>query len=268
VIESFIHHIPNLSEYYIYLNDDMMLLQPYNYDVFFDKEGRPIESRELSPITSFFTPPSTEPLEQFSFNDMIRWNNSLLNNMIRKDVWGKEKSFSNSHYISQHVPSPFRKSWRKELEVFFQKNLPEYYETTLSSRTRSTYNIATNSLWKKYWHINRYGCSSEHFHVHMITISHLHPSFQDSHKLLQLLSQPRSSPSLSSLSVTTHTPLPAKRQTTVPMPIPPSKPFQPHVLVVQNNIDGRNEGVRGLMGFVYLERVMDVLFSHNDNKAQ
>jgi hypothetical protein len=268
VIESFIHYIPNLSEYYVYLNDDMMMLHPYQYDFFFDEEGRPIESREHSPIVSFFTPPSMA--QEYDFNDMIRWNNSILNKMLEKGFLKEKNSdrdpYSKIHYMSQHVPSPFRKSWRKELEIFFQTNLPEYYEKTLSSRTRCTYNIAVNSLWKKYWHIYRYGCSSEHFHVHMITISHLDPSFHDSYKLLRIpSSSPSASPSPHCSIITTHTPLPAKQMTTPPSQ---SKPFRPDILVIQNNIDGRVEGVRGLLGFVYLERIMDVLFSHNDNKPQ
>jgi hypothetical protein len=32
------------------------------------------------------------------------------------------------------------------------------------------------------------------------------------------------------------------------------------VLVIQNNIDGRNESIKGLIGFAYLERVLDILF--------
>jgi hypothetical protein len=280
VIESFIHYIPNLSEYYVYLNDDMMMLHPYQYYFFFDEEGRPIESREHSPIVSFFTPPSMA--QEYDFNDMIRWNNSILKTMLEKGFLKEKNSdrdpYTKIHYMSQHVPSPFRKSWRKELEIFFQTNLSEYYEKTLISRTRCTYNIAINSLWKKYWHVYRYGCSSEHFHVHMITISHLDPSFHDSYKLLRISSSsssppasPSSPPSHHRSIITTHRPFPTKQMTTPKITTTPpsqSKPFKPDILVIQNNIDGRIESVMGLIGFVYLERIMDVLFSHNDNKPQ
>lgn len=41
-IESCIHRIPNLSEHFIYGNDDMLFLQPVTADSFFHSDGRPI----------------------------------------------------------------------------------------------------------------------------------------------------------------------------------------------------------------------------------
>ena len=42
VIESYIANIPDLSEHFIYANDDMSISRPVEPDFFFDKEGKPI----------------------------------------------------------------------------------------------------------------------------------------------------------------------------------------------------------------------------------
>ena len=280
VIESFVHEIPDLSEYYVYINDDMILLRVYHFHDFFDDKGKPIESRENVPLVSSWVgghedkknmdclPTTTKP-KMYNFNDMMLWNNELISR-----VFPQNETY---HYGSQHVPSAFRKSWRKDMERFFQENLPTIYEATLVSKTRQIHNLAVNSLWKRYWHIYQYNCTSRHFNVNMITISHLQPSFQQSYQLLL-----QSKSSISSSPIPTKTVLHHKRTLTptptrIPTPTPTRIPTPTvmkimeemkqrkgeeveDVLVIQNNIDGRNESIKGLIGFAYLERVLDILF--------
>ena len=50
-IENFIHKIPGLSEYFIYFNDDMMILHETQPFVFFEKETmKPITSKDLDRV--------------------------------------------------------------------------------------------------------------------------------------------------------------------------------------------------------------------------
>ena len=275
VIESFVHDIPDLSEHYVYINDDMILLRVYHFHDFFDDQGKPIESRENVPLVSSLGKedkiidrlPTDTKTTMYNFNDMILWNNEILSR-----VFPQNETY---HYGSQHVPSAFRKSWRKDLERFFQENLPTIYEATLLSKTRQIHNLAVNSLWKRYWHIYQYNCISRHSKVYMITISHLQPSFQKSFQLL--LHSKNNTCSLSSpipKTVLHHkrTPTPTPTLTPTPTATPTTilKEMNQRnqrnmeegedVLVIQNNIDGRNESIKGLIGFAYLERVLDILF--------
>ena len=51
-IELFLHKIPDLSEHFIYVNDDMSLLHHANKSLFFDIDGLPINDfhfRRLKP---------------------------------------------------------------------------------------------------------------------------------------------------------------------------------------------------------------------------
>ena len=49
VIESFLHKIPNLSEHFIYANDDMFFLNDMRRSFFFDNTGRPIARFQKMP---------------------------------------------------------------------------------------------------------------------------------------------------------------------------------------------------------------------------
>ena len=54
-IETMLHYIPNLSEYFIYFNDDMFLIKPTKISDWF-KDGRPIVSGKWKKLPQNYTP--------------------------------------------------------------------------------------------------------------------------------------------------------------------------------------------------------------------
>ena len=101
-IESYIHHIPNLSENFFYLNDDIFFGMPVNKNWWFDEE-----------LKYFY---DNEP-----HNDYGELQSKLLspiNSSIQSKLWLK-KRYSNYRHQNRalaHAPRPYRKSLLLEIE--------------------------------------------------------------------------------------------------------------------------------------------------------
>jgi hypothetical protein len=101
-IESFIHHIPNLSENFFYLNDDIFFGMPVNKNWWFD-EG----------LKYFY---DNEPHEEYGeLQSMLL---SPINSSIQSKLWLKEKyaSYKHQNLALAHAPRPYRKSLLLEIE--------------------------------------------------------------------------------------------------------------------------------------------------------
>jgi hypothetical protein len=153
-IESALHHIPGLSERYLYFNDDMILLGDVFPSDFFDKDGRTIET-ECAFVSGNTTDARFRPLrlkdKPYDFLRLMAFNHSLLSAYFVKE---KERR------LSQHVPSANRKSYQRALDAFLRGVMTgkkDLYGHTVESKTRKNTNVARNSLFKKYFNMYRFG---------------------------------------------------------------------------------------------------------------
>ena len=101
-IESYIHHIPNLSENFFYLNDDIFFGMPVDTKWWFDSKLKYFYDNE--PHSSY---KESQP-------DLL----SPINGSIQSSVWLKEK-YKNYKHINialAHAPRPFKKSLLLQVE--------------------------------------------------------------------------------------------------------------------------------------------------------
>ena len=179
-IENFIHKIPGLSEYFIYFNDDMMILHETQPFVFFEKETmKPITSKDLDRVHKtkeyrYWKKEESEikPLhldlfhqKNFSLLELVNQNNEILDL-----AFGKE-----TRYRSQHVPYACRKSYLDHIDEFLKTIHIEKYSLYQHSGMYPFRNInsaARFSFFKKYFEIYHYQCSEVTLPLLTINIDH------------------------------------------------------------------------------------------------
>ena len=117
-IESNLHHIKGLSEYYLYFNDDVFLTQPVTPDDFFTETGK---------MRLFFSthelPKGPPYAEDNGFVAASKNTSHLLST-----IFGNEKRFFHSH-------TPF--SCRVSASMLAEAMFPEVFATVSSHRFRS-----------------------------------------------------------------------------------------------------------------------------------
>jgi UDP-glucose 4-epimerase len=131
-VESQLHNIPGLSEYFLYSNDDMFFGRPVQPSMFFSSGG----VTKFIEATTRIGLGSSDP-SRSGFENSARINRDLL-----------QKKFG--HVITRHLehsPAPLRKSVIARLEATF----PDEFRRTAASRFRSKSDISvTNSLYHYY----------------------------------------------------------------------------------------------------------------------
>ena len=143
-IELFMYRIPDLSENFIYMNDDMLFLNEYNVDDFFDKDMNPLIMVEEHPLKkkntytlSLVKTMKLANLENADFS--VKWKGHILR--------------------SDHAPNP--------MKVSLWKYYWEKYETELKesiSRFRKPINITqelSNYHYYMYYTVNNMNCFSK-----------------------------------------------------------------------------------------------------------
>lgn len=101
-IESYIHHIPNLSENFFYLNDDIFFGMPVDKQWWFDKE-----------LKYFY---DNEPHDEYNeFQSLLL---SPINASIQSKLWLKEKykNYIHQNIALAHAPRPYKKSLLFKIE--------------------------------------------------------------------------------------------------------------------------------------------------------
>ena len=101
-IESYIHHIPNLSENFFYLNDDIFFGMPVDKQWWFDKE-----------LKYFY---DNEPHDEYSeLQSMLL---SPINASIQSKLWLKDKykNYKHQNIALAHAPRPYKKSLLFKIE--------------------------------------------------------------------------------------------------------------------------------------------------------
>jgi hypothetical protein len=101
-IESYIHHIPNLSENFFYLNDDIFFGMPVDKNWWFDKG-----------LKYFY---DKEPHDEYG--DLQSMLLSPINSSIQSKLWLKEKysNYKHQNIALAHAPRPYKKSLLLEIE--------------------------------------------------------------------------------------------------------------------------------------------------------
>jgi len=131
-VESQIHHIPGLSEYFLYSNDDMFFGRPVSPDMFFSPGG----------LTKFIEASTRIGLGENNAYRSGFENAARVNRRLLHERFGR---VTTRHL--EHTAAPLRKSVVEELERTF----PEDFERTAASRFRSSTDISvTNSLYHYY----------------------------------------------------------------------------------------------------------------------
>lgn len=150
VIEQYLHKIPELSEHYLYLNDDNIILNELTPDYFFNDKG--VIYATKGGLVSSRISDYDKYKNTFSFMDNIRINNQIL------DKIGKyEKT---RHHI-QHVPKMYKKSLDEKMEerlktikLPYSKN--NIFDATSENKFRKNTDLCMNVMIKyylyKYWY--------------------------------------------------------------------------------------------------------------------
>ena len=154
-IEINFHRIKNLSEHFVYFNDDMYLTAPTKPSDFFNEEGLPKYNTSLSPIipqrygTANFQVNDMEIITSYFSRKEIMKNGHLFNlgqgikNIIKTLLYCHSKyicGFSETHLPYPMLKSTMNEVWQKEKSI-------------LESTSRSKFREKTNvNFWLfKYW---------------------------------------------------------------------------------------------------------------------
>ncbi|GAG94869.1 unnamed protein product, partial [marine sediment metagenome] len=140
-IECNIDNIPNLSEYFLYFNDDMFLGKELKYDYLFHKNsGKPKFFLDEYAGTPFFF--KRKPITGYEF----AWKN--INNLLKNRF-----NIENEKGVSPiHQCRLYKKSYIKEVKKIFKK----YFKITSKSRFRSTKDISPLGLVSMYTLYRKY----------------------------------------------------------------------------------------------------------------
>ena len=152
-IEAYLHRIPNLSEYYLYLNDDLIFLKKINVDYFIGKDKKPYVLYSKDKKAEKITEKEIQYYKKYKFIDAWCYNNYLL------DKIGK---YEKSRYTVSHVPRMYRRSYdyiiEKKLKEYYNDNGVNLYDYTGSCKFRVNDVLFLNVLIKPYLYHYWFGC--------------------------------------------------------------------------------------------------------------
>ncbi|ADD45303.1 stealth family protein [Stackebrandtia nassauensis] len=131
-IESQLHHIPGLSDQFLYFNDDMFLGRPLTPQRFFEANG----------LSRFFFAGSHVPLGPITENDTPVDAACKNNRELLRDKFGKTIS-----QTFQHVPYPLRRDVMFDIE----KDFEEAHQRTAASRFRALTDLSIPSSFQHYY---------------------------------------------------------------------------------------------------------------------
>lgn len=141
-IEIHLHRIPNLSEKYLYLNDDMFFGRQVRLDDFLDSNNRSyiFLDRNSNVSGGIF---SSKINGNYTYADAINYTNRVLHKTLKIKC---------KKYLLQHLPYIHHKSCDLEIYQFLKR---ENLYLSTCSRFRENRNIKTQSLFYPYYAISR-----------------------------------------------------------------------------------------------------------------
>ena len=154
-VEAYIHHIPNLSEKYLYLNDDFMFLKPTKPSLFLEN-NLPTNLYQYNEIPKSF-PEKYYSIDRKLYNYKAGF---AFNNILLHKLTGNEED----RHTYTHVPKIFK----KEFDVEIEKRLKKYiidndniniYDMTGMSKFRRNDNLYLVGLVKDYLYKHWFGCA-------------------------------------------------------------------------------------------------------------
>lgn len=166
-IESQLHHIPGLSERYLYVNDDIMFGRPLTPGLFFGPAG----------VTKFFRSKAVLDVAPPTARDLPVLSAAKNNRELIRSEYGT--------WITQkfkHTPHPQRRDVLEELEA----HEPALFAATASSAIRHPDDISVTSALHHYW-----AYASGRAHEGAIRYAYIDLARADVDELLALLRQRR-----------------------------------------------------------------------------
>lgn len=140
-IESCLHNIPNLSEHFIYLNDDFLVTAPsYPHD-YFDMSGRTVVNLTSRRIVHKKHKPIISGYDSYFF---IACVNSM-------ELMSEYEYFRNFLSLHEHTPYPLKKSIMNEIEQLFQEEL----QKTRAARIRTENDISLTYFLHHHYALHR-----------------------------------------------------------------------------------------------------------------
>ena len=145
-VEPYLHHIPGLSDNYLYMNDDFMFIKPVNKSYFIDRENKPTPLHTSDYKRKYVNEYDID-LNQYFFD-----NGYAINNFILDSIGGEEKE---GRYLVSHVPKIFNIKYDYQIENKLKKyyiddtNL-NVYDKTGMSKFRKNSNLYLVSILKEY----------------------------------------------------------------------------------------------------------------------
>ena len=131
-IESRLHHVPGLSEHFLYLNDDMFFGRPVVPQTFFTGSG----------LTKAFLSSSRVPMDPVGEDDTpvdaaLKNNRQLLGRRFGRTM---SQTFLHAPYVL-----------RRDVLADIERTFPEEHARTAGSRFRSTQDLSITSSLHHYW---------------------------------------------------------------------------------------------------------------------
>jgi len=148
-IEMYLHHIPGLSEYYIYANDDFMFTKDTDKSYYINENSMPYVL--LTDTIVNVEPNINLNLNGNGFKCGLKFNSNILDK-----ITGQEKRFE-----IPHCPMMYKKSYDFEIEKYFKNYFLEninYFDKTGSAKFRRCDDLYLVSLIKPYLYKHWYKC--------------------------------------------------------------------------------------------------------------
>ena len=153
-IEVLIHKIPDLSEKFIYFNDDMILTRKINPDYYF-KNGKVNDCAILNPIATTIPHIVCNDMIEINKNfkrtkvfkkNFFKWFNLKYKGQLLKTFcllpWNNFPGFVNTHFSNPYTISLFNKVW---------DNCEDVLNSTIHNRFRSIGDV--NQWLFRYWNL-------------------------------------------------------------------------------------------------------------------
>ena len=166
-IELNLHRIEELSEHFVYFNDDTFLMKAVTEEEFF-KNGLPCDMGVCEVLVTkedfSYIPHNNMRIINKYFNKQVnmkknisKWFNVKYKSLLYRNIvlfpWKVHTGFYNHHMPSAHLKSTYREVWEKEEEILHQTSLHKF-------RTREDV-----SAWLfRYWRL-----ANSEFHPHAIS---------------------------------------------------------------------------------------------------
>jgi len=177
-IECYLHRIPGLHPYYLYFNDDMMLINDMKNDFFINKETKIPYNMMVN-----YAPKNINSItidDEYNFVKGVKYNNLLLNKISSK----------NETRWNFHIPKMFNKSLDYKIEKYFN-NLDSgknSFDKTGSCKFRKNDNLFLVPFVKTYMYEYKYGGERKYITWEQIVdITLIGNEYQKLDKLLEMI---------------------------------------------------------------------------------